>query len=202
MTPDEPILPAAACGHTDAALLAMHYEQEGARLARLIHDGPAQQLTAAMIELSLWKSDIEGGRAISPDALQGLAEVLQSVSTDMRNVTNSLRPRVLDLFGLGAAIESIAKRHGNCQFHQLTETFSIKTDLAIQFVRVAESIMAGIDRTHRLEMELAQPGQEIVLQIHGAQLDVPDHATARLGAFNGRIVRTPRGIAIHLPLVS
>jgi signal transduction histidine kinase len=188
-------------GDRDAAILANHSEQENARLARLIHDGPAQKLTAAMIELSLWKSDLEDDRALSPDAIQGAVELLQSISAEMREVTNSLRPRSLDLFGLGAAIESIAKRHGNCRFHQATETFSISPERAIQFVRIVESIAAQIDRATSIEMELAELNGEVVLRIDGAaDIEIPFHTSARIAAFSGRIERGIGGITVRLPI--
>ncbi len=183
----------------DAAILAAHYEEENARFARILHDGPAQKLTAAMIELSLWKSDLEEGRAPTSAAVQELAELLQSVSSDMRDVSSQLRPRALDLFGISAVIESMAAKRSRCRFQQPSETITMDCDAAIQLIRIAETILGAIDSAAELEMHFEQDGLFALLHFRsGVVGEIPTEAAARTRAFGGTIERTAKTLTIRL----
>jgi signal transduction histidine kinase len=67
-------------------------EEERARLAREIHDGPLQELAAVI-------SDLDD----APE-MAGAATLLREVAAELRGVTTALRPPVLDDLGLGAAV--------------------------------------------------------------------------------------------------
>jgi signal transduction histidine kinase len=67
-------------------------EEERARLAGEIHDGPLQDLAAVI-------SDLDAERQLS-----GAAATLRGVASQLRDVTIALRPPVLDDLGLAAAI--------------------------------------------------------------------------------------------------
>jgi signal transduction histidine kinase len=67
-------------------------EEERARLASEIHDGPLQELAAVIGDLDE-----------QPQA-EGAAALLRDVAAQLRNVTTALRPPVLDDLGLGAAV--------------------------------------------------------------------------------------------------
>ncbi len=185
---------------SDAAIIAGYYEQQNAQYARVIHDGPAQKLTAAMIELSLWKSDIEEGNAPSAAAIQALSEVLQSVSSDVREVTSRMRPRALDLFGVGAVIESMASKRGHCRFRQTSKSISMDAEIAIQLIRIAKALLAPLDVATELELELAQTDAGVTLCLSGsARFEISPLAAARARAFGGCIERQPRSLTVRLP---
>jgi len=67
-------------------------EEERARLASKIHDGPLQELAAVIGELDE-----------QPEA-ESAASVLREVASQLRSVTTALRPPVLDDLGLCAAV--------------------------------------------------------------------------------------------------
>lgn len=73
-----------------AAVLAS--EEERARLASEIHDGPLQELAAAIGELD------------EQPATESAASLLRDVAAQLRSVTTALRPPVLDDLGLGPAV--------------------------------------------------------------------------------------------------
>jgi signal transduction histidine kinase len=187
-------------GVEDAAILARHCERENARLARVLHDGPAQKLTAAMIELSLWKGDIEQGRAPAAADLQQLGELLQSISTEMRDVTSQLRPRALDLFGVGAALESIVAKRARSQFRQSNQSIAIDADQAIHLVRITEALFEVNRDAVGLQVDFEQAGAFVVLRISGvAALVVPAHALARARAFGGEIEQQGATLTLRFP---
>jgi signal transduction histidine kinase len=67
-------------------------EEERARLASEIHDGPLQELAAVI------------GQLDDAESMSGAASVLRDVAAELRGVTTALRPPVLDDLGLGAAV--------------------------------------------------------------------------------------------------
>jgi signal transduction histidine kinase len=67
-------------------------EEERARLAHEIHDGPLQELAAVI------------GRLDDEPQLISEAGLLRDVAAELRAVTTALRPPVLDDLGLGAAV--------------------------------------------------------------------------------------------------
>src|SRR5262245_56722873 len=58
----------------DATRLLLRNEREKSQLARTIHDELAQSLTAASLELSIWKTELTSGRNISSE------EILEKIS--------------------------------------------------------------------------------------------------------------------------
>lgn len=80
-------------------------EDERARLASEIHDGPLQELAAVIGELD------------EQPLAESAASVLRDVAAQLRSVTTALRPPVLDDLGLGAAVawlvEQTAHRVGH-----------------------------------------------------------------------------------------
>ena len=70
-------------------------EEERARLAHEIHDGPLQELAAVI------------GRLDDEPQMTREANVLRDVAAELRGVTTALRPPVLDDLGLAAAVAFI-----------------------------------------------------------------------------------------------
>jgi two-component system sensor histidine kinase UhpB len=82
-------------------------EAERERVALLLHDGVAQELTALRIRarLALASTDSQLRDAVLREVSDGIGDVVH----DVRGVATRLRPLGLQLLGLGVAIESRAK---------------------------------------------------------------------------------------------
>jgi signal transduction histidine kinase len=185
----------------DAALLADHYEQVNATLARSIHDGAAQKLTAALMELSLCKEDAAGGHAVSPELIQSLIETLQSLSADIRSVASTLRPRALDLFGLEAVIESLASSIG-CRFTPAEHKVPPADRTGIHMARIAAALLADVPEGRGAAVAITSSEGSLVLRVSGEAglaIDVPSHVSARVRAFDGKIEQHAEGITVVLP---
>lgn len=184
---------------SDAAVLANHYEQGNAALARLLHDGAAQKLTAAMMELSLWKEDLDHGRPVSAAAVQSLLNTLQSISADLRTVSSALRPRALDLFGLTAFIESLAHTH-RCDFAQPDQPVHTTDGVGVQMARIAAAMLPEATGPAG-QVELAQRGGTVQLRISGSKtLEIPAHVAARVRALAGTIQQDGTAVTFSLPV--
>jgi two-component system sensor histidine kinase UhpB len=90
-------------------------EHERRRIARELHDETGQALTSVLLGLRLIEQ-------LSPEvaaAVSDLRETITSAIQELRALAVELRPKALDDFGLGAAIERLA------------DTYSRRTGIAI-----------------------------------------------------------------------
>src|SRR5690349_4124037 len=93
--------------------LAVRYQTrlEGVRerLARQLHDDLTQKMTVASLELSLLDGSMACSKGISHGELhakiQQLSALVRSMITGVRQIQTELRPKVLDEFGLVAALK-------------------------------------------------------------------------------------------------
>jgi two-component system CheB/CheR fusion protein len=86
--------------------LALAEVRERQTIARDLHDGLGQELTAASIKLDALRSDVT---RISRPALDEIAQLLESVVREMRSLTAQLNPPVLEQLGFVAAIEWLSE---------------------------------------------------------------------------------------------
>jgi two-component system sensor histidine kinase UhpB len=89
------------------ALLARQqllHQQQHKRLARRIHDDISQQLTLLSLQLSLAVLE-EKPPADWTKTCQQWSSLVLELGQNLRNIINELQPRILDDFGLGAALQ-------------------------------------------------------------------------------------------------
>lgn len=83
-------------------------EEEQARIARELHDSTAQTLTALVLQAGA------ASRDDSADALAGRLRMVRELAAEaldeVRTLSHTIHPRVLDDLGLVAALESLARR--------------------------------------------------------------------------------------------
>lgn len=195
-----------------AALLVSHSETERARIARIVHDGLAQKLTVAGMELSLWKSELQPGRTVRAEDVESkIAALNQLISESIasaREVSAALYPRILESFGIGAAVETIvgraAKRSkATARFSQDDEKLTIDPSLGIHLVRATESILAEatLPEGAVLDAKLLTAGTTLYLRLtaKGATFTVPAEPRARIEAFGGSIQAGQGSLTISLP---
>jgi signal transduction histidine kinase len=82
-------------------------EDERRRLARDLHDGPAQALAAALFAVDLAVAAIDRAPATARDDLLGARALVRDAIDDLRGLMAGLRPRVLEEQGLVAALQSL-----------------------------------------------------------------------------------------------
>jgi signal transduction histidine kinase len=111
-----------------------------------------QKLTAISLELSLWKTELAQGRSKSVNAIREKLAVFGDLVNGMigatRHITSTLRPRVLEEFGLTAALEwhleKVQKQSGvACSFTAEREKLDVDPFVAAQIFRIAEDVVAA-----------------------------------------------------------
>jgi signal transduction histidine kinase len=83
-------------------------EDERRRLARDLHDGPAQTLAAALFGVDLAVSALERAPATAREELLAARTLVRDALDDVRALMAGLRPRLLDERGLVVALRSLA----------------------------------------------------------------------------------------------
>jgi two-component system sensor histidine kinase UhpB len=125
-------------------------EQERLHIAREIHDDMGGTLTAIKIDVA-WLSERLAAQD-TPDLLaksKGVETLVDRCIKSANNILRSLRPSVLDSFGLIAAIEMEAeefeKRTGiSCPINQQDEGAEINSDASIALFRIFQETMTNI----------------------------------------------------------
>jgi len=92
-----------------SARMIEQHEEERRRLSRELHDETAQVFSAVKMELGVLRGNVQ------PEQAKRLDEVLDLIDTgiqSIRNVTNDLRPSLLDDLGLLPALRSLVADFG------------------------------------------------------------------------------------------
>jgi two-component system sensor histidine kinase DegS len=88
--------------------LAREREDERRRLARDLHDGPAQSLSAAVFGVDLALATLERAPESAREELLHARDLLRDALNELRAMMFGLRPRLLEEKGLGPALEALA----------------------------------------------------------------------------------------------
>ena len=108
-----------------AQLLTVQEEERG-RVARDLHDGPCQTLTAARLILENFLGDQPlTERRASMQALRSLVPAIHDAADELRRISTDLRPAMLDDLGLSATVRwhlaNLAKLHPTLQIRHRLE---------------------------------------------------------------------------------
>lgn len=93
--------------HAFAVELIRAEEDQRTRIARELHDGVGQIMTAVNIELEMLQ---QTAPATMKTRLEDVVALAASCQTEMRRVSHELRPAILDELGLAEAVRALAER--------------------------------------------------------------------------------------------
>jgi len=131
-------------------------EDERARLARDLHDSPIQTLAGLNMQLGLLLAQLSGEHAPGDETpientLREMRVEVRSLLSELRQVCTELRPPMLDTFGLGAALHTLAEtwadQHGIMVHFSLSPDADWRTlpaETAVNLYRVAQESLANI----------------------------------------------------------
>lgn len=92
------------CAHLESVR-----EEERSRIAREVHDELGQKLTALKIDIAWIKRRLAENESAALDKLQSMSALVDTTIGSVQKITAELRPQILDILGLFAAIEWEAK---------------------------------------------------------------------------------------------
>ncbi len=163
-----------------AAQVISAQDEERARVARELHDSTAQILTAVMLQLGA------AARESTTPALDAriatLRELAAEALEEVRSLSHTMHPRVLDDLGLAAALEWLA-RQARAQGTMDVQVTSCEFDpplppsVAAALYRVAQEALRNAGRhadAHRVAVRLRHDGTVAVLEVEddGVGFDV------------------------------
>jgi signal transduction histidine kinase len=131
------------------ALLARQqllHQQQHKRLARKIHDDISQKLTLLSLQLSLALADSKPPANWEQQCKQWSAAVLD-IGQSLRDIINELQPRILDDFGLTAALQwyvQSAPKGLECQLHLPKEPVLLAPSAANELFSVTRDIISEV----------------------------------------------------------
>ncbi len=112
--------------------MAQAHEEARKKLARDLHDGPTQSVSAIVMRLGLLRRMFERDPQQAIEELKKLEELAQRTVKEMRHMLFTLRPLVLETQGLKAALQSMADK--------MRETFNQEV-----IVEVDESVLERLE---------------------------------------------------------
>jgi PAS domain S-box-containing protein len=121
-------------------------EEERRRMAHELHDGPLQSLVLLLRKLdALDEGDYDDG------ALEDAREIIDETAAELRRLTRTLRPPILDDLGLVAALRSeasaFARRSGiGAHFEVMGQVRPLPLDAELLLLRVAQESLHNAER--------------------------------------------------------
>ena len=199
-------------------------EQERLHIARDIHDDMGGTLTAIKID-TVWL--IERLHDNNPELLakaKGIESLVDRCMKSANNILRSLRPSVLDSFGIIAAIEMEAeefeKRTGiSCPINQVDEGSEISPDASIALFRIFQETLTNImkhAKASEVTVDIAnrREGVDLVISDNGCGLKEVDRQKPRsfglrgiqerVAHFNGKVLISSKPgkgtkVEVHIP---
>ena len=160
-------------------------EEERARLARDLHDGPIQALVGLNLQLGLLLAP--AGASPIGEPLSAMRGEVRDLLADLRRVCAALRPPMLDTLGLGAALRALAEewsaQWGVTVQLDLPSDATLRAlpgEVAVNLYRVAQEALSNVARhaaARLVSVRLAWQDSRLVLTLHddGRGFVVPAH---------------------------
>lgn len=147
-------------------------EDERRRIARELHDGVGQNLTALKLRLHELQAALEPRQDALRDSLDEALALCGDTLEDTRELSRLLRPPILDDLGLEAALRWLARSHdgrGGARVElELGALPELDGELQTLLFRTAQEALANASRharAGRIALSLHRRGKELHLDI-------------------------------------
>jgi len=148
-------------------------EEERTRIARKIHDDMGQSLTALKIDISWLTKRLASDRKSMHAKLKSMTALIDETIETVHNVSEDLRPGILDDFGLSAAIEwqaeEFQKRTGiECKICLPENEFDLNRELSTNLFRIVQESLTNVIRhanATKVEIVLSDDDGKLLLEI-------------------------------------
>lgn len=166
-------------------------EEERTRIARKIHDDMGQALTALKIDVSWLNKKLPNDQDSIREKLQSMVTLINETIETVHNVSEDLRPGILDDFGLAAAIEwqaeEFQKRTGvECRTSLPPDEFDLSKEKSTNLFRIVQESLTNIIRhanATEVEIKLSENEGILVLEIQDNGKGISDAAITNPRSF-------------------
>jgi len=149
-------------------------EQERARIAGIVHDEVGQTLTALKLDLAWLKARLHADQGALSDVVESMTQTIDEAVEKVRDLSASLRPRMLDELGLkaaiGASVRRFRKRTGIeciCDLSQEPDT-AVASERATALYRIFQELITNVARhsgATELRVGLRFSGDDVELTV-------------------------------------
>lgn len=149
-------------------------EQERTRIAREIHDELGQSLTLAKLHLTRILSKLDEPKEKIESGIETVISEIECAADIARSISEELRPGMLDLVGLGQAIESyvfqVREKTGiNCVLHMTNDgEFDVDERVSIAAFRIVQESLTNVLRhaeATSVDIKVLDIGNELLVII-------------------------------------
>lgn len=169
-------------------------EQERRRLSRELHDETGQALTSILLGLKAIE-DAQGTERF-PSAVADLRELVNVTLQDVRRLAVELRPKALDDFGLGPAVERLSSTFGEqtgieTQLESRLPDVRLPSEVETVLYRVVQEALTNIVKHARAQhvsiVLQTKPGKvTAVIEDDGRGISADEDSTDGLGLIGMR----------------
>lgn len=146
-------------------------ESERTSIARELHDELGQALTALRIDLDwLRKNFGRDDERSCANRIDGSRALVERTIESMRRISEGLRPGMLDVLGLRAALEHLIRQFGErcnieCEFHADRDEYELDAERSIAVFRLAQEALTNISRhAHATHVDIRM--EEMAGELH------------------------------------
>ncbi|HHW02205.1 MAG TPA: histidine kinase [Thermoanaerobacterales bacterium] len=175
----------------------MAQEEERKRVAREIHDGPAQSLANIVMRAEFCMKLMEVNPSMLKDELYGLMDLVRRSLQDVRKIIFDLRPMALDDLGLVPAlkryVEQYMKDYGiYVETILMGREYELSQSLVVALFRVIQESMTNIRKYARatevlIKIEFLKNRINVVVRDNGCGFDVEKVLAEKSGMAFGLI---------------
>lgn len=167
-------------------------EEERRNIARELHDGLGQLLTAAHLNLVLVEQNLDTDSDIVKENLSRVKELVTTTIQEVRNISQNLRPAVLDDFGIVPAIRNLCDEysrlgalHVRFSEYELEKHYSPGIEIAIYRI-CQESLNNIVKHSNATEASIELYNRHshilIVIQDNGSGFDIKEVSKSKAGS--------------------
>jgi signal transduction histidine kinase len=166
-------------------------EEERTRIARRIHDELGQAMTALKIDLSWLNKNLAGQQRIIREKLKSMVTIIDETIEAVHDVSQDLRPGILDDFGLPAAIEWLAeefqKRTGiECKIVLPPEELVLSKEISTHLFRIVQESLTNVIRhaeATEVQIELDRKDGVLLMEVRDNGHGIPESAVSHPKSF-------------------
>ncbi len=156
-------------------------------IAYEIHDGLAQQLTAAIMQFEAYQARADDRRKDAADAYEAGMKLLQQAHDEARSLISGLRPPVLDEFGVIQAVahlvHEMARQKGpRIEYRNMVGFDRLAPALENAVYRICQEALTNAarhSRTKKVRLSLVQIRDRIRIEIRDWGIGFDTQAAAR-----------------------
>ncbi|HSO71152.1 MAG TPA: PAS domain-containing protein, partial [Thermodesulfobacteriota bacterium] len=152
-------------------------EEERGKIAREIHDDLGQALTGLKMDSAWVMKNLRPDQTALKDKLQAMGRLIDHTVRSVRRLSTELRPRILDDFGLVAALEwqaqEFEKKTGiRCRFRSSLQKLDLDPDRSVAVFRIFQEALTNVARhsgAQKVESTLSKEkkGLRLILRDNG-----------------------------------